>query len=41
VAGKEQTNFAQYENFWLEMADTGFERTWALLMTLTRSVAYE
>ena len=41
VAGKEQTNFAQYENFWLEMADTGFERTWALLTTLTRSVAYE
>lgn len=34
VAGKEETNMAQYENFWETMATTGFERTWALLNDL-------
>jgi len=38
VAGKEETNMAQYDNFWETMAHTGFERTWALLDALTREV---
>lgn len=31
VAGQEETNTSQYENFWQTVADTGFERTWTLL----------
>lgn len=34
VAGKENSNMAQYENFWQTLADTGFERTWSLLSAL-------
>ena len=41
VAGKEQTNFAQYENFWAEMAQTGFKRLWQLLGLLTEGVCDE
>lgn len=41
VAGKETTNMAQYEDFWENMAYTGFERTWALLTALTKEFTYE
>ena len=41
VAGKEQTNMSQYENFWAHMADTGFERTWTLLTALTQEFRHE
>ena len=41
VAGKEQTNMAQYEDFWQRMAHTGFERTWTLLTILTQEFIHE
>ena len=41
VAGKEQTNMDQYENFWSEMADTGFKRLWPLIGVLTKEVSNE
>jgi adenosylhomocysteine nucleosidase len=41
VAGKHETNQTQYDNFWQEMAHTGFERTWALLTALTKEFNHE
>ncbi len=41
VAGKTETNQTQYDNFWQEMAHTGFERTWALLTALTKEFSHE
>ena len=41
VAGQEQTNIAQYEDFWQTMAHTGFERTWTLLTALTKEFTHE
>ena len=41
VAGKKQTHFVQFEDFWREMAHAGFERTWALLTILTQELSHE
>lgn len=41
VAGKEQTNLAQYEDFWLKLADTGYEQTAALLSALAEELTHE